>query len=120
LQSWLRKRRSKFYEGAALEQSIATFARVLERSTVLEYPDAIIALERTDVEGILRAWLLFDKFTRGTVRAIREMSLNFEGKAIIAETHDVRIRDLLARIGYKEFHRDATDYHLIWMKHYGL
>lgn len=113
LQDWLYKRRSKFYEGELLDQRIAEFMSMVDAGAkVLEYPGAIIVLQDI-APDVVRAWLLFDKFTRETVRGMRDVSDKFKGLAIVAETHDPRIKDLLVKIGYQCVDFDGADYHLI-------
>ena len=114
LKEWLHKRRSKFYEGDALEKHCSDFLKmVADGAQIHEFEDAVIVLEAYGLPGNFRQWLLFDKFTRGVVRAIKQVCDEFDGKALYASTHDKRIRDLLLKFGYKEYFKDATDYYLV-------
>lgn len=116
LQEWLYKRRAKFYQGEALAQRIAEFNAMVDAGAeVLEYPGAVIVLEEV-IPQVRRAWLLFDRFTLATVSAMREVSNSFTGFALVAETHDTRIRDLLVKLGYQQVHFDGCDYHLIKLR----
>ena len=114
LKDWLLKRRGRFYEGETLKQSVDAFMRMVEGgSKVYEFPDAIIVLEDYGLPGNVRGWLLFDTFTRGTVRAMQEVTQNFDGVALYASSHDKRIRDLLLKLGYVQYAEDANDYWLV-------
>lgn len=121
LREWLVKRRGKFYEGAALQQAVDAFLAMVDGGAVVhEHPGAIIALEHiTQIgdepapPGIVRAWLLFDRFTKATVTAMRAVVSGFDGTAILAETHDPRMCELLARLGFVLVYHDGADYYLI-------
>jgi hypothetical protein len=114
LKTWLRSRRSKFYEGAELEKHVSDFLAMVERGAVVhEFTDAIIVNEPFGLEGNYRQWLLFDRFTRGTARAIKQVSDNFTGGALYASSHDKRIRDLLLKFGYTQYNQDEHDYYLV-------
>ena len=114
LREFLIKRRSKFYGGGDLQYHIDSFLHMVDRGSIVhEFPDAVIVLEKSPVEGDFRGWLLFGKFTRGTVRAMQKVTDEFNGKRLFAETHDVRIRNLLVKIGYEQYHADSHDYYLI-------
>jgi hypothetical protein len=80
---------------------------------VYEFPDAIIVLEDYGLPGNARGWLLFDRFTRGTARAIKQVSDEFKGEALYASSHDPRIRDLLLKFGYKQYAQNDADYFLV-------
>ena len=114
LREFLRKRRSKFYEGESLQQSIDAFMEIVDGGAVVhEFPDAVIVLEDYGLPGNVRGWLLFDKFTKGTASAIKKVSDEFQGKAIYASTHDERIRNLLVKFGYEQYLRDEHDFYLV-------
>jgi hypothetical protein len=114
LKTWLHSRRAKFYEGAALQFYVDSFLQMVERGAdVYEFPDAIIVLEHGALPGERRGWLLFDHFNLGTVRAMKKVSDEFTGTLLFAETHDIRIRDLLLKLGYMETHQTETDYYLV-------
>jgi len=113
LNEWLVKRRGRFYSGETLRQSVDAFLSMVENgATVHEFPDAIIVLENYGLPGNVRGWLLFDKFTRGTAKAIKKVSDEFDGKAIYASTHDERIANLLKQFGYIEYEKDEHDFFL--------
>ena len=101
---WLTKRREVFYEGQALKDNIASFLRMVD--------EAIIVLEDHGFEGNVRAWLLFDTFSRGVIRAMAKVSKEFTGVALYASTHDARIKDVLVKMGYVQYAQDA-DYWLV-------
>lgn len=111
---WLTKRRERFYAGKALQDNIASFLKMVdEGAKVHEFDDAIIVLEDYGLGGNVRAWLLFDKFSRGVVRAMAKVTKEFKGAALYASTHDDRIRDLLLRMGYTQYAQDANDFWLV-------
>ena len=114
LKELLIKRRSKFYEGATLQQHCETFLAMVARGAkVYDFQDTIIVLENYGLPGNVRGWLLFDSFTRNTVRAIKEVSDAFVEGNLYASTHDKRIRDLLLKFSYEQYHQDATDFYLV-------
>jgi hypothetical protein len=78
-----------------------------------EFDEAIIVLEDYGLDNNVRAWLLFDTFSRGVVRAMSKISKEFKGAALYASTHDIRIRDLLLRMGYDQYAQDANDFWLV-------
>ena len=111
---WLTKRRERFYTGAALQDNIASFLKMVdEGAKVHEFPEAIIVLEDYGLDGNARAWLLFDNFSRGVVRAMATVSNEFKGAALYASTHDIRIRNLLLKLGYTQYDQDANDFWLV-------
>ncbi len=112
LKEWLHKRRGRFYEGETLKQHCDAFLKIVETATVHEFKDAIIVLEKYGLPGNVRGWLLFDKFTKGTVTAMKKITDEFNGN-LYASTHDVRIRDLLVKLGYEQYNQDAHDYYLV-------
>lgn len=117
LKDWLFKRRSKFYEGETLKQAIDDFLKMVEGDVkVYEFDDAIIVLEDYGFPGNVRGWLLFDKFTRGTTRAIEKVSNEFNGVALYASTHDIRIKNLLMKFGYEQYYKNEFDYFLVKRK----
>jgi hypothetical protein len=110
---WLTKRREMFYEGQALQDNIYSFLRMVDKGAkVLEFDEAIIVLEDHGFEGNVRAWLLFDTFSRGVIRAMAKVSKEFTGVALYASTHDARIKDVLVKMGYVQYAQDA-DYWLV-------
>ena len=113
LKEWLVKRRSRFYDGESLREMVNDFLEMSKKSEVHEFKDAIIVLEPHGFSGNVRGWLLFDKFTKGVVTAMTKVTNSYGGKAIYASTHDVRIRDLLLKIGYQQYAEDANDYWLV-------
>ena len=111
---WLTKRRERFYTGQALQDNIDSFLKmVAEGAKVHEFDEAIIVLEDYGLDNNVRAWLLFDTFSRGVVRAMAKISKEFKGAALYASTHDIRIRDLLLRMGYAQYAQDANDFWLV-------
>jgi hypothetical protein len=111
---WLTKRRELFYEGQALQDSIDSFLRMVDNGAdVLEFDDAVIVLEDHGFEGNVRAWLLFDTFSRGVIRAMAKVSKEFTGVALYASTHDARIKDVLIKMGYVQYAQDCNDYWLV-------
>jgi hypothetical protein len=111
---WLTKRREMFYEGQALQDSIASFLRMVDKGAeVLEFDEAVIVLEDHGFEGNVRAWLLFDTFSRGVIRAMAKVSKEFTGVALYASTHDARIKDVLVKMGYIQYAQDCNDYWLV-------
>ena len=118
LREWLVKRRGKFYEGVALQQVVDAFLAMIDRGAeVHEHPGAIIVLEDYMPEqlgpNVVRAWLLFDRFSSATVSAMRKVIREFPGRAIVAETHDPRMCQLLTKLGFVLVYHDGGDYHLI-------
>ena len=114
LKEWLVKRRAKFYEGVVLQFYVDAFLQMVDRGAdVYEFKDAVIVLEHGSFPGERRGWLLFDRFTIGTVRAMKKVSDEFAGTLLYAETHDVRIKNLLLKLGYMETHQTETDYYLV-------
>jgi hypothetical protein len=110
---WLTKRREMFYEGQALQDNIDSFLHMVDNGAeVLEFDEAIIVLEDHGFEGNVRAWLLFDTFSRGVIRAMAKVSKEFTGVALYASTHDARIKDVLVKMGYVQYAQDA-DYWLV-------
>jgi hypothetical protein len=110
---WLTKRREMFYEGRALQDNIDSFLCMVDNGAeVLEFDEAIIVLEDHGFEGNVRAWLLFDTFSRGVIRAMAKVSKEFTGVALYASTHDERIKDVLIKMGYVQYAQDA-DYWLV-------
>lgn len=111
---WLTKRRGRFYEGETLQQMVDSFLEMVNRDAkVFEFKDAIIVLEDYGLPGNVRGWLLFDKFTRGVVRAMDQVTKEFKGTALYASTHDKRIKDLLLGMGYIQYAQDPNDYWLV-------
>jgi hypothetical protein len=111
---WLTKRREMFYEGQALQDSIDSFLRMVDKGAeVLEFDEAVIVLEDHGFEGNVRAWLLFDTFSRGVIRAMAKVSKEFTGVALYASTHDARIKDVLVKMGYIQYAQDCNDYWLV-------
>lgn len=114
LNAWLLKRRGRFYEGETLRQSVDAFLSMVDKGVeVHEFPAAIIVLEPHGLPGNVRAWLLFDKFTRGTAAAMQTVTRNFKGTGLYASTHDARIKNLLLRFGYEQYAADQHDYFLV-------
>jgi hypothetical protein len=110
---WLTKRREMFYEGRALQDNIDSFLCMVDNGAeVLEFDEAIIVLEDHGFEGNVRAWLLFNTFSRGVIRAMAKVSKEFTGVALYASTHDARIKDVLIKMGYVQYAQDA-DYWLV-------
>lgn len=117
LKDWLLKRRGRFYEGETLKEMVSSFMKMVDNGAeVYEFPDAIIVLEPYGFAGNVRGWLLFDRFTRGTARAMKQVTDEFTGVALYASTHDVRIRDLLLKLGYSQYFEDSNDYWLVSRK----
>lgn len=119
LKEWLHKRRGKFYEGETLKQHCDAFLKIVENAKVYEFDDAIIVLENYGLEGNARGWLLFDKFNRGTVRAMKQVTNEYKGN-LYASTHDFRIRDLLMKLGYEQYNKDEHDYYLVKRSNHGM
>jgi hypothetical protein len=111
---WLTKRREMFYEGQALQDNIDSFLHMVDKGAeVLEFDEAVIVLEDHGFEGNVRAWLLFDTFSRGVIRAMAKVSKEFTGIALYASTHDSRIKDVLVKMGYVQYAQDCNDYWLV-------
>lgn len=114
LKEFLRKRRAKFYEGDTLEKHVKDFLDMVDGGAeVHEFKDAIIVLEQYGVKGNYRAWLLFDKFTKGTASAMQKVANEFKGVGLYASTHDERIKDLLIKFGFSQYHKTDFDYFLV-------
>lgn len=122
LKEWLVKRRSQFYEGDTLQKHVNDFLEMTSSGAdVHEFDDAIIVLEKFGLEGNVRGWLLFNKFTKGVVTAIRKVTKEFQGIGLYASTHDVRIRDILLKAGYEQYAEDENDYWLVYRsKNHGM
>jgi len=117
LKDWLLKRRGQFYEGETLNHMVGDFLNMVDSGAeVHEFADAIIVLEQYGLPGNVRGWLLFDRFNRGTARAMKQVTDTFNGVALYASTHDKRIRDLLVRLGYEQYYQDKNDYWLVSRK----
>lgn len=111
---WLTKRREMFYEKEALKDSIASFLKMVDDGAkVHEFEDAIIVLEDYGMAGNSRAWLLFDTFSRGVVRAMEKVSKEFSGIALYASTHDSRIKRVLLGMGFVQYAEDDHDFWLV-------
>lgn len=110
---WLTKRRSLFYTGEALEESIASFLKMAKEAYVYESDAAIIVLEDYGLPGNVRAWLLFDTFSTGVVKAMLKVFKEFKGEAVYVSTHDSRIKDMLIRLGYIQYAQDSVDFWLV-------
>ena len=111
---WLTKRRELFYQGKALQDSIDSFMQMVnDGARVVESDDAIIVLEEYGLDKSLRAWLLFDKFSRGVVRTMKKTTKELKEFEIYASTHDYRIRDLLVRMGFTQYNQDDNDFWLV-------
>lgn len=111
---WLIKRRSKFYEGTALKESIDSFLKIVDNGAeIYETKDAVIVLEPFGLSGNFRAWLLFDSFNRGVIKAMETVTNNFKGTALYASTHDERIKKILVKLGYIQYKQDEHDYWLV-------
>jgi hypothetical protein len=111
----LRGRRSRFYEGDTLQKHCDDFMEMVSGGAkVYEFPSAIIVLEDYGLDGNVRAWLLFDKFCRATIRAMDEVTKSFSGSAIYASTHDQRINGILQKIGYVQYAKDENDFFLVY------
>lgn len=120
LKTWLIQRRSKFYDGEPLQKMVDDFLEMVNGGAVVhEFKDAIIVLEDYGLPGNARGWLLFDKFKKGTVSAMKKVTDSYQGN-LYASTHDVRIKDLLVRLGYQEYSRDSHDYYLVRRANHGM
>lgn len=114
LKTWLYKRRGKVFEGETLQQAVDYFLKLVEDGAeVYEFPDAIIVLENYGLPGNVRGYLLFDKFTRKTVKAIQKVSDEFKGKALYAATSDARIVNLLLKFDYNLYHKEGSECFLV-------
>jgi hypothetical protein len=110
---WLTKRREMFYEGQALQDNIDSFLLMVENGAkVREFDEAIIVLEDHGFAGNVRAWLLFDGFSRGVIRAMATVTKEVEDITVYVSTHDSRIKDVLVRMGFIQYAQDA-DYWLV-------
>lgn len=113
LEDFLLKRRAKFYEGDTLKKMCASFMQMVDDgAAVHEYEDAIIVLEPYGLPGNVRAWLLFDGFTRGVFRAIKAVDNGIKSGSVYASTHDPRVKIMLSRIGFVEYAKDDHDFYL--------
>lgn len=111
---WLTKRRELFYQGEDLQNSINDFLKMVnDGAKVIESEEAIIVLEDYGLNGNYRQWLLFDKFSRGVVRAIDKVAKDYKMFDLYASTHDYRIKNLLFRMGYTQYNQDEHDFWLI-------
>ena len=111
---WLTKRRELFYQGEALRESIDSFLKMVnDGAKVIECDDAIIVLEDYGLDGNYRQWLLFNKFSRGVVRALDKVAKDYKEFDLYASTHDSRIKDLLLRMGYTQYNQDENDFWLV-------
>jgi len=111
---WLTKRRELFYSGDALEANIASFMKMVDDGAkVYEFEKAIIVLENHGLAGNMRAWLLFDKFSREVVRAMRKMVEETEKVSVYASTHDPRIKRVLVGMGFSQYAQDDHDFWLV-------
>lgn len=114
LKEWLRKRRSLFYEGETLEHYCNEFMKMVGNgATVHEFKEAIIVLEDYGLVGNVRGWLLFDKFSRATARAMKKVTDEFKGVALYTSTHDPRIKNILIKFGYELYASDPSDFYLV-------
>lgn len=114
LKDWLHKRRGMFYEGETLKQHCDAFLEMVDGGAIVhEFKDAIIVLEQHGLAGNYRAWLLFDKFTKGTASAMKQVADEFDGVGLYAASHDKRIRDLLLKFGFEQYHETKADYYLV-------
>ncbi len=117
LKTLLRKRRSKFYEGDTLQKHCDDFMQMVsDGAEVHDFGDTIIVLENYGLHGNVRAWLLFDTFSRKTVRAMQSVVDDFKKKAIYASTHDPRIKKLLEKMGFNQYSKDDHDFYLVLRK----
>ena len=111
---WLMKRRELFYSGDALKANIDSFMKMVDDGAkVYEFDEAIIVLEDHGLAGNLRAWLLFDKFSRGVVRAMKKMVEETEKVSVYASTHDPRIKRVLLGMGFNQYAQDDHDFWLV-------
>lgn len=119
LEPWLRKRRGLHYEGALLEKAVAHLLGLVGRGAqVLETKDSILVLAPYGFPGNVKAYLLFDRFTRGIVRDMRKALEVTKGLNVYTSSHDVRIRDLLVRLGFEQYDQSSApeDYFLVKRK----
>ncbi len=108
------KRRELFYSGDALQANVDSFLKMVDDGAkVHEFDEAIIVLEDYGLKGNVRAWLLFDKFSRGVVRAMAKISEEFNGTALYASTHDPRIKRVLLGMGFSQYAQDDHDFWLV-------
>lgn len=111
---WLTKRRERFYTGAALQNNIDSFlTMVADGAKVYEFDDAIIVLEDYGLDNNVRAWLLFDTFSRGVIRAMAKVVEETKQVSVYASTHDSRIKDVLVKMGFAQYDQDANDFWLV-------
>lgn len=117
LKTLLKQRRSKFYEGDTLQKHCDDFMQMVsDGADVHDFGDTIIVLENYGLPGNVRAWLLFNDFTRSTVRAMQSVVDNFTKKAIYASTHDKRIKTLLEKMGFTQYSQDENDFYLVFRR----
>ena len=111
---WLTKRRERFYTGAALQDNIDSFLTMVSGGAkVYEFDDAIIVLEDYGLDNNVRAWLLFDTFSRGVIRAMAKVVEETKQVSVYASTHDSRIKDVLVKMGFAQYDQDANDFWLV-------
>jgi len=116
LEPWLRKRRGLHYEGEQLERAVRYFLGLVEKGAqVLETKDSIIVLVPYGFPGNVKAYLLFERFTRGLVRDIQAALVGTKHLNVYTSSHDVRIRNLLVRLGFTQYEQSSTpvDYFLV-------
>ena len=117
LKELLRKRRSKFYEGAELDTKCAEFMEMFAKGAIVhDFGETIIVAEPYGMAGNVRAWLLFDKFTIRTARDIEKFSNLYPKGNIYASTHDERIAKMLIKFGFDQYAKDDHDCYLVKRK----
>lgn len=117
LKDWLHKRRGQVFEGETLQQATDFFLKMVDGGAeVHEFKDAIIVLEHFGLPGNVRGYLLFDKFTKGTVGAMKKVTEDFSGKAIYACTADDRIVKILKSFGYTQYLQQDEEIYLVKRK----
>ena len=111
---WLTKRRARFYAGKALQDSIDLFLKMIDDGAkVCESDSSIIVLENYGLDGNVRAWLLFDKFSREVIRDMKKAVNETRKVSVYTSTHDSRIRDVLVGMGFSQYAQDANDFWLV-------
>lgn len=100
LRTWLEHE----YPQAAIRPDIHAQAKEflklrLPNAIVYDFPTAIIIVLQIDVNKF-QGYLLFDKFSKATVSAMKSVAELYKNYTLIATTEDSRVKTILLRIGF--------------------
>ena len=117
LKNWLVKRRGQVFEGETMRQAVDYFLALVEKGAEVHETEAgIVVLVPYGFPGNVKAYLLFDRFTKATATLMRKVAEGFPGVGLYAATDDVRVRNLLLKFGFTQYLLEGDEYFLVKRK----